>query len=173
MHLCGHVHVHRHPLTPSYTTMLPTPSSNNPCPPGVPFKSGKSHGNWMNWDISILFEDFWFLQPCVLIQVTYGVQLGGVPSQIAFFTFEPKMYTFFAPVSPQLKISCFHTGIWYTMFRLTTDMLFDLWPIYNPFKLQLKWRHKCKVWFRHQFYYRTINHRKICNAPFDFPMCSL
>ena len=46
-------------------------------------------------------------------------------------------------------------------------------PIYDPFKSQLKWRLKCKIWIWCYFYHRTVNHRKICNAPLDASMCSL
>ena len=47
------------------------------------------------------------------------------------------------------------------------------WPISDPFKLQPKWRQKCKIWLWCQFYHRTVNHRKISNAPLDAPMCPL
>ena len=32
------------------------------------------------------------------------MQVGGIPSQIAIFTFGPKKYILFAPVSSQVKI---------------------------------------------------------------------
>ena len=32
------------------------------------------------------------------------MQVGSVPSQIAFFTLVPKKYTFFTPVSSKVKI---------------------------------------------------------------------
>ena len=46
----------------------------------------------MNWDNSILFEDFGPLHFPALIR--FDLQVGGVPSQIVFFTFGPKKYMF-------------------------------------------------------------------------------
>ena len=90
---------------------------------------------------------------------------------IAFFNFWAQKCKFFAPVSPRVKFCLF--SHWNMMLRLTIDMSFDLLPIYDPFKSQMKWRQMYKFWLWHQFYHRTIIHRKICNAPFDAPMCPL
>ena len=56
---------------------------------------------------------------------------------------------------------------WQSIWFLTS------WPNYNPFKSQLKWRQKCKIWLWYQFYHRTINHRGISNVPFDSLTCPL
>ena len=55
----------------------------------------------MNQDNSILFKDLGPLHFPALIQIRLGVQVGGgvVPSQISFFTFGPKKYMFFPPVT--------------------------------------------------------------------------
>ena len=99
---------------------------------------------------------------------------GVVPSQIAFFTFRPKKVHVFC--------SCELPGKNFHVFKLEPDRpcldwqlmwLLTSWPIYNPFKLQPKWREKCKIWLWHQFYHRTINCRKICNTPIDALMCPL
>ena len=100
--------------------------------------------------------------------------MGVVPSQIAFFTFGPKKVHVFCSCEPPDKnfhvftldcdIPCLD---WQSIWFLTS------WPIYDPFKLQLKWRQKCKIWLWHQFYHRTVNHREICNVPFDSLTCPL
>ena len=59
------------------------------------------------------------------------------------------------------------------MFRLRIDMIFDLLTLFNPLKLQLTWRQKCKIWLKCHFSHRTINRRKICNASLDALMCPL
>ena len=41
------------------------------------------------------------------------------------------------------------------MFRLTTDISFDL-PTYDPFKSDTKSEHKSYIW--HKFYNRTVNY---------------
>ena len=98
---------------------------------------------------------------------------GVVPPQIAFCTFRPKKYVF---------CSCELPGKNFHVFKLESDRpcldwqliwFLTSWPIYDPFKSQPKWRQKCKIWLWHQFYHRTVNCRKICNAPLDALMCPL
>ena len=77
---------------------------------------------------------------------------------------------FFAPVSLQLKILQFSDRPclnWQLTWYLTSSTHF--WPL----KFQLKWRQKCKIRQKCQFSHRTINHRKLCNAPLDALICPL
>ena len=76
----------------------------------------------MNPDISILFEDFGSLNTCAFILTTFGVQ-GGVLSQIGLLLLGPKMYTFFAPVSPRLKIFLF--SHWNLIDHIQIDNQYD------------------------------------------------
>ena len=59
---------------------------------------------------------------------------------------------------------------WYLHWALSRFL--TSWPIYNPFKLQLKLK-QCKIWLKCQFSHRAVNHRKTCNAPIDALMCPL
>ena len=55
----------------------------------------------------------------------------------------------FAPVSPPgKKVSSFHTGMWHTMFRLTTNMMFDLLTQLRPFEIAAEMKTKCKIWLK-------------------------
>ena len=102
------------------------------------------------------------------------MQVGVFLSQIAFFTFGAKEIHIFCSCEPPVKnVPVFTLESdrpcldWQLIWFLTS------WPIYNPFKSQPKWRQKCKIWLWCQFYHRTVNHRKISNAPLDAPMCPL
>ena len=99
---------------------------------------------------------------------------GVVPSQMAFFTFGPKKVHIFC--------SCEPPGKNVPVFTLESDRpcldwkliwFLTSWPIYNPFKSHPKWRQKCKIWRWCQFYHRTVNCRKFCNAQLDAPICPL
>ena len=167
MYVCACVHAWDIPHIP-WQTATPTP------PRGDPWNESKVNKNWTNWDISILFEDFQSLHPCAHIQIILGVQVGGVLSQIAFFIFEPK--------NVHILCSCEPPGKNFPVFTLESDRpsldwqliwFLTTWLIYDPFKSQLKWRQKCKIWLWRQFYHRTINHRNICNVPLDAAMCRL
>ena len=93
---------------------------------------------------------------------------------MAFFIFGPKKVHIFCSCDPPGKnVPVFTLESdrpcldWQLIWFLTS------WPIYNPFKSQPKCRKKCKIWRWHQFYHRTVNCRKICNAQLDAPMCPL
>ena len=136
MHACMCTCV-RHP--PKYPDRVPSPSTHPHPPMGDPWNQSKVNKNWMNQDIWILFEDFGSLNIFALIQTTLGVQVGGVPSQIAYFTFRPKnVHIFCSCVPPVKNFSVFTLESdrpcldWQSIWFLTS------WPIYNPFKSQLK-----------------------------------
>ena len=101
---------------------------------------------------------------------------AGIPSKTTFFAFGPKnVHVFCSCESPCKNFPVFTLESdrpclnWQLIWFLTS------WPIYNPFKLQPKWIQKSKIWLWHQFYYRAINCRKICNVPLalDALMCPL
>ena len=70
---------------------------------------------------------------------------GVVPSQIAFFTFMPKKYMFFATVSPQVKIFQFSHWNLIDHVQLTIDMILDRLTHLQPFEITTKKKTKCKI----------------------------
>ena len=49
---------------------------------------------------------------------------------------------FFAPENPEVKFSCFHTRSPETMFRLTSDVTFDLLTHFQLFEIAAKMKTK-------------------------------
>ena len=89
---------------PKHPDRVPPQSTHPHLPRGVdPWNQSKVNKNLTNQDISILFEDFGCLNTCVFILTTFGVQVGGVLSQIALFTFRPKNVHIFCSCEPQVK----------------------------------------------------------------------
>ena len=82
-------------------SLLPHPTT--PVHQGFLSNQAKVNKNWMNWDISILFEDFRFLHPCAPIQVTFGVQVGGCPITNSIFYFWAKNVHIFCTCEPPIK----------------------------------------------------------------------
>ena len=97
---CVHMHVGQPPKHPDRVPPHPpTPISRG----ADPRNQSKVNKNLTNQDISILFEDFGSLTTCAFILTTFGVQVGGVLSQIALFTFRPKNVHIFCSCEPQIK----------------------------------------------------------------------
>ena len=98
MYMCIGIPLHPH-IPPC--SLLPHPTT--PVHQGFPSNQAKVNKNWMNWDISILFEDFRSLHPCALIQVTFGVQVGGCPITNSIFYFWAKNVHIFCTCEPPIK----------------------------------------------------------------------
>ena len=104
-HMCMRACVHAHMCeTPPNTLTESHPHPPTNTPQGVdPWNQSKVNTNLTNQDISILFEDFGSLNTCAFILTTFGVQVGGVLSQIALFTFRPKNVQIFCSCEHQVK----------------------------------------------------------------------
>ena len=71
------------------------------------------------------------------------------------------------------KFSCSCTGSHHTIFRLSSEKIFDLLTHLWPFQIWLEMKTKVQNWTKMLICYRTINHKKNWNVPLDALMCPL
>ena len=142
-------------LNSSRLTLITLDTPHPPAPPPWSRRSRNLKNSIKREWIEIIEFRLKICDPWTLLH-TYRLDLmcrwGGVPSQMALLCFKPKkVHVFHSCDSLDKKFLVFALDPTRPCLDWQLSCILTSQPINDPFKFDLKWRPKCKIWLKSQF----------------------
>ena len=142
-------------LNSSRLTLITLHTPHPPAPPSWSRRSRNLKNSIKRERIKIIEFRLKICDPWALLH-TYRLHLicrwGGVPFQMALLCFGPKkVQGFYCCDSLDKKFLVFALDPTRPCLDWQLSTFLTSQPIYDPFKFDLKWRPKCKIWLKSQF----------------------